>query len=531
MSSVSDSDSIALLNVGSGPTALTAAFVSSRFSIVRADVSSFGDPAIVEIRAAEPLPFADGAFDVAVALEVLEHVAPGERPLFVRELQRVAPGRPSFSAARVDTPEIVAAEHAFSTWASRVAQQDIAFLVEHRELGLPHAAQVRAWFRDPDAVLVADNAPLDDWLALNLLDFVHACNLGEGEAKAQFSTLVNAARPFARQDAPHYRRFFCAFRSPAHADAARLAVAAATAPRAGDALPLVHDVVAGLLNLRDEQRQRASRAVEALQHHVGDLDRTLEEFKAALAHRDTHIANLDALVASTTADLAAANASLGERETQLASLTARADAGEATLAGLRVEHQSLQAEAVAIDDRRGASGDDDGAVRALLTRPRSSTVGSGGFEPLIDVRRVAEALGDEVRLARQQLAEATTRALAFQRVVEQLLASRTWRWTKPLRAAASLARRIAPLERPRRAWSRLRDWLVERSRRRERYAAVVASGLFDPEWYRDRHRDVRDRGIDPLVHYLKRGAAEGRYPHPLSTPPTISRRPDRCRPG
>ncbi len=39
--------------------------------------------------------------------------------------------------------------------------------------------------------------------------------------------------------------------------------------------------------------------------------------------------------------------------------------------------------------------------------------------------------------------------------------------------------------------------------------------LFDAEWYLQRYADVAAAGIDPLGHYLKYGAAEGRDPHPL----------------
>jgi SAM-dependent methyltransferase len=38
------------------------------------------------------LPFEDGAFDLAYCSSVIEHVAPGQRPAFARELRRVARG-------------------------------------------------------------------------------------------------------------------------------------------------------------------------------------------------------------------------------------------------------------------------------------------------------------------------------------------------------------------------------------------------------------------------------------------------------
>lgn len=42
--------------------------------------------------------------------------------------------------------------------------------------------------------------------------------------------------------------------------------------------------------------------------------------------------------------------------------------------------------------------------------------------------------------------------------------------------------------------------------------------LFDSGWYLDQNPDVRASGMDPFVHYLQRGAQQGRSPHPLFDP-------------
>ncbi|HWB54184.1 MAG TPA: glycosyltransferase [Tepidisphaeraceae bacterium] len=44
---------------------------------------------------------------------------------------------------------------------------------------------------------------------------------------------------------------------------------------------------------------------------------------------------------------------------------------------------------------------------------------------------------------------------------------------------------------------------------------IAASGLFDAQFYLNRYPDVLSSGIDPLAHFLKYGADEGRDPHPL----------------
>jgi hypothetical protein len=44
---------------------------------------------------------------------------------------------------------------------------------------------------------------------------------------------------------------------------------------------------------------------------------------------------------------------------------------------------------------------------------------------------------------------------------------------------------------------------------------ILSSGLFDERYYRDCNPDVAGSRMTPLSHYLLRGAAEGRNPHPL----------------
>ena len=41
---------------------------------------------------------------------------------------------------------------------------------------------------------------------------------------------------------------------------------------------------------------------------------------------------------------------------------------------------------------------------------------------------------------------------------------------------------------------------------------VRASGLFDERFYLDQNADVRDAGLDPVLHYVTSGHIEGRDP-------------------
>jgi glycosyltransferase involved in cell wall biosynthesis len=51
-----------------------------------------------------------------------------------------------------------------------------------------------------------------------------------------------------------------------------------------------------------------------------------------------------------------------------------------------------------------------------------------------------------------------------------------------------------------------------------RRAALLWSGLFVKSYYLGRYPDVAAAGIDPALHYVRDGAAEGRTPHPLFDP-------------
>lgn len=64
-------------------------------------------------------------------------------------------------------------------------------------------------------------------------------------------------------------------------------------------------------------------------------------------------------------------------------------------------------------------------------------------------------------------------------------------------------------DRPESRFAPLRKW-----RRMREYQIVRRSGLFFDAWYLERYPDVARLGIDPLLHYLRHGWAEGRNPSP-----------------
>ena len=55
------------------------------------------------------------------------------------------------------------------------------------------------------------------------------------------------------------------------------------------------------------------------------------------------------------------------------------------------------------------------------------------------------------------------------------------------------------------------SWLISTPSTKE-------TALFDPVWYLSKNPDVAASNVDPLVHFLREGAKEGRSPHPLFDP-------------
>jgi len=66
-----------------------------------------------------------------------------------------------------------------------------------------------------------------------------------------------------------------------------------------------------------------------------------------------------------------------------------------------------------------------------------------------------------------------------------------------------------------------------RTQDQEQARIIAASDLFDPAWYLNNNNDVHRRNIDPVEHYLRQGAREGRDPSPrFSTKAYVQRYPD-----
>jgi len=196
----------------------------------------------------------------------------------------------------------------------------------------------------------------------------------------------------------------------------------------------------------------------------------------------------------------------------------------ATLAAAVAEARSENAKlGAALAEARAENAKLDAALSA--TRDENARLG----ETLAELRRESaerqaalDGQAAELAAVRKRAAEAEAAAVARQRELHAIQHSASWRITRPLRWIRSiidgLKRRVVRLVRRlgravvlRLGSRRLREWVVTR----ENAKLILAAGLFDRDWYLEQNRDVRTTGANPLVHYLRHGAAEGRNPNPL----------------
>lgn len=256
--------------------------------------------------------------------------------------------------------------------------------------------------------------------------------------------------------------------------------------------------LAARLDQADKERgdlSGAARAAElretGLQQALDDRDRKIAELEARLTASDVEIAEAAAKCEALGLELAARSAASEERRKEV-------EAGhQAEVALLRESHAQVES-----------------SLQESLKQAESSL--QARFSEIAKLTRMVFDL--EAQVASSQ-AEAT-------RVLSESQSTLAW-----LEREVELCRRIASERREQLAAVRADAfWKAARSVRNlvgkptadialeapavPDHQAIVQSGLFDKAWYLDRYPDVRKRGVDPLKHYLRHGAAEGRDPGP-----------------
>ena len=245
---------------------------------------------------------------------------------------------------------------------------------------------------------------------------------------------------------------------------------------------------------------------------ASSLDDEHEELRGRIRTSEIASASLSAALDAANRERELLRAELGKRDAELARQAAEGTELKAAAARKQAESESLQAElALRMTER-------DRLMAELAVRCAEIDV---LCSELAD--RSAEAERHQAALAQANAQNDQLDAKLAQRTIEQneMLVSTSWRITRPLRwagrtfpASKRHARRLLKL-----AWWAVTFQLFSRlrARRARRLEAelVASSVLFDREWYIGRYPHVRATGLDPVLHYLDHGAAEGRRPSAL----------------
>jgi glycosyltransferase involved in cell wall biosynthesis len=251
------------------------------------------------------------------------------------------------------------------------------------------------------------------------------------------------------------------------------------------------------------------------------------EAEAALAAA-TDALRRDAEKAKVTALFAALQNAETEKAAMLAALRKEAEADKEV--ALSAAHREAEAALAAATDalRRDA---EKAKVTALFAALQNAETEKAAM--LAALRREAEAVAAEDKAAaakerekqeakqkvllaelqgqRRQLADSHRRTADLEQTlrktqaeIESIYHSFSWRLTRPLRSIQGIGD----------AWSEANARLRRRRGERRYYEIVKRSDWFDRTWYLATYQDVRLAGIDPVLHYIRHGAAEGRDPSP-----------------
>jgi hypothetical protein len=166
----------ALLEVGSGSEGI-ARFADGRWAVTVCDrdFTDYGSLAEVPedgLRRVQGdvtrLPFADGEFDVVVALDLLEHLPSDLRPLALAELARVARSR--LIAGCPCGGGALAADRSLARYYAIQPRATPPWLVEHLENGFPDAGVLADSLAPFGTVRLVPNEGIRAHLAVSLLE-------------------------------------------------------------------------------------------------------------------------------------------------------------------------------------------------------------------------------------------------------------------------------------------------------------------------------------------------------------------------
>ncbi len=261
------------------------------------DVIEAEAPNYIQASGAE-LPFGDASFDLVCTCDTLEHVPPGERGAFLRELGRVSKDYLFMTAPFADERTRMAEEILYG-YVERVLKTDFVTLREHLDNGLP----------DLDTTLIGlgetgfsthdfPSGYLYHWLPMMMAKHHIMAHGDTDELHRRIDRFYNLNFSTGDCREPSYRRVIVGSKAGVEAVKAFAGdrVAPAGTTDGGLATPdrdklEFFSLLTGLLD--QDLKRDVSQLVDELR---GSTNRELAEVKAALSDRDRLIADLKSVV-------------------------------------------------------------------------------------------------------------------------------------------------------------------------------------------------------------------------------------------
>jgi SAM-dependent methyltransferase len=282
----------------------------------------------------------------------------------------------------------------------------------------------------------------------------------------------------------------------------------------------------GFLEQAIENSETVLGYTQALKASSEEKARLETRLSAAMGEREVEISRL-------TAEQARLNLALDEKVRQAAELTAQCAAERREKAELGMALAVARSEMAGLDAALAVARSEMAQLDTALATARSvnvelDTTLAAAHQEWADRQAALDEKAVEFAAARIRADRAE--AAAAHKELDAVRSGTSWRITRPFREIAARWRVAWDIARmmKRVPWTMLsgtclREYLVLLARVR----LIAPSGLFDSDWYLERNDDVRAAGINPLVHYLLHGAAEGRDPNPLfDTDWYLNRYPD-----
>ena len=236
---------------------------------------------------------------------------------------------------------------------------------------------------------------------------------------------------------------------------------------------------------------------ERLKQIEGEHTKLQAELKAEKARSADQQKALDAARQETATwqkKLPAAEAKIKQ---QLADLTKARDAAAAETQAARQELKALQ-EQHTRSEQKLADTTEENELLLLQLHQVQEELETTFLRAQEDASKLRET-EQNLREAEQNLQTAQSEIAALGQKIQELEKSPFRRTFAPLQALA----------RPR---GKRKSDKSEKRKLEQDIALIQSSGLFNAEWYLKAYPDVAKEGVDPLEHYLRYGAAEGRNP-------------------